>query len=126
LKGGDDRVVSEGQGDPKITLRVVGGAGDDVIDDSAGGHARVYDSSGTNRVVEGPGTTVSDRPYAHPREGRGYPARDWGSDSDVIPWGRASQDYGLILGAQYRRTRFGFRKDPFAARQTLRLGYSTK
>jgi hypothetical protein len=37
-----------------------------------------------------------------------------------------SQDYGLIFGAQGQRTDLGFRKHPFAARHTLRLGYSTK
>jgi len=125
LKGGDDRVVSEGLGDPKVIVRVVGGNGDKVIDDSAAGHARVYDSSRRSRVIEGPGTDVSHRPYTHPLDDRGFPGRDWGSESSVGPWGRASGDYGLVLGVRYQRTAFGFRKDPFAAQQTLRLGYST-
>jgi hypothetical protein len=124
LKGGDDHVESEGHGDPKVIVRVVGGDGNDVIDDSAAGHTRVYDSSRTARVVEGPGTDVSHRPYTHPLDSRGFPARDWGSESSILPWGRASQDYGLVLGAEYQRTAFGFRKDPFAAQQTLRVGYS--
>ncbi len=125
LKGGDDRVVSEGHGEPKVKVRVVGGDGNDVIDDSAAGHTRVYDSSRTARVIKGPGTDVSHRPYTHPLDDRGFPTRDWGSESSILPWGRASQDYGLVLGAEYQRTAFGFRKDPFASQQTLRVGYST-
>jgi hypothetical protein len=125
LKGGDDHVVSEGSGDPKVVVRVVAGAGSDVIDDSASGHTRVYDSTRTARVTEGPGTYVNHRPYTHPLDSRGFPARDWGSASSIGPWGRISQDYGVVLGAEYQRTRFGFHKDPFASQQSLRLGYST-
>jgi hypothetical protein len=50
LKGGDDHVVSEGQGDPKVIVRVVCGDGDDVIDDSAAGHCgRRASSTSTSR-----------------------------------------------------------------------------
>jgi len=76
-------------------------------------------------VIYSPLTDVSHRPYTHPLDDRGYPARDWGSASSILPWGRVSQDYGVILGAEYQRTAFGFHKDPFASQQTLRLGYST-
>jgi hypothetical protein len=126
LKGGDDHVVSEGRGETEITVRLVGGDGDDVFDDSAAGHARVYDSSGTNRVREGPDTKLSERPYVHPVDARGYPERDWGRSSIVVPWVRASEDYGLAIGAEYQLTRYGFRKHPFAARHSVRAGYSTK
>jgi hypothetical protein len=44
-------------------------------DDSAAGHAHVYDASGTNRVVEGPDTKVSERAYSQPVDDRGYPER---------------------------------------------------
>jgi hypothetical protein len=125
LKGGGDHVVSEGRGEPKVLVRVVAGSGNDVIDDSASGHTRVYDSSRTARVIRGAGTDVSHRPYTHPLDSRGFPARDWGTSSSILPWGRASQDYGVILGAEYQRTAYGFHKDPFASRQSLRLGYST-
>jgi hypothetical protein len=126
LKGGDDRVISEGRGAPRVTVRLVGGDGNDVVDDSAAGHVRFYDSSGTNRVVEGPGTKVSERPYAHPMDGRGYPERDWGSAWLAVPWGRASEDYGVVLGGLFQRTEFGFRKHPYGARHTVKAGYSTE
>jgi hypothetical protein len=37
----------------------------------------------------------------------------------------ASEDYGLVLGAAFELTKFGFRKHPYDARHTLRAGYST-
>ena len=43
-----------------------------------------------------------------------------------MPWVLASEDYGVVLGAGTSSTKFGFRKHPFAARQTLRVGYSTR
>jgi hypothetical protein len=125
LKGGDDRVISEGHGPPEVTVRLVGGEGNDLLDDSAAGHTRFYDSSGDNRVVEGPGTKFSDEPYSPPVDSRGIPERDWGSQSQIVPWVRASEDYGLVLGGLFRRTGFGFRKHPYGERHSLRAGYST-
>jgi hypothetical protein len=126
LKGGDDRVVSEGHGSPQVTVRVVGGEGNDHVDDSAAGHARVYDSSGVNRMVDGPGTKFSDRPYTAPTDKDGNPERDWGSQTFLFPWLRASRDYGLVLGGQWQRTGFAFRRHPYGDRHTVRVGYSTE
>ena len=125
MKGGDDRAISEGHGPPEVTVRLVGGDGNDLVDDSAAGHSRFYDSSGDNRVVEGQGTKVSDRPYTSPTDGGGNPERDWGSQSHFLPWVRASEDYGLVLGGHFERTGFGFRKHPYGERHSVRAGYST-
>jgi hypothetical protein len=124
LKGGDDRAVSEGHGEPRVTVRLVGGDGDDVLDDAAG-HTRFYDRDGDNRVTRGPGTLTSDRPYTRPTDADGNPARDWGTRARIMPWVLASEDYGLALGGAYEITRFGFRKHPYGARHTLRAAYST-
>jgi hypothetical protein len=124
LKGGDDRALSEGHGDPRVTVRVVGGDGDDVLDDTAG-HSRFYDTDGDNRVTKGPGTQTSSRPFVQATDDQGNPARDWGRQTKLLPWVRASEDYGLVLGAAVQRSRYGFRKYPYAARHTLRAGYST-
>jgi hypothetical protein len=126
LKGGDDRVVSEGTGRPGVKVRVVGGDGDDFLDDSAAGHTRFYDSSGQNEVVKGRGTKESARPYTPPLDSSGDPERDWGSDRSILPWVRAGTDYGVILGVQLARTGYGFRKHPYADRHVVRAGYSTE
>ena len=125
LKGGDDRVISEGHGPAEVTVRLVGGDGNDLLDDSAAGHSRFYDSSGDNRVVEGPGTKFSDAAYSPPTDSRGLPERDWGSQSQLWPWVRASEDYGLVVGGILQRTGFGFRKHPYGERHSIRAGYST-
>jgi len=124
LKGGDDRALSEGRGSPRVRVRLVGGDGHDVLDDGAG-HTRFYDSNGDNQVVEGPGTQITLRPYTPPTDEDGNPERDWGSQSRFLPWLRGSEDYGLVLGAGFERTGFGFRKHPYAERHTVRAGYST-
>ena len=46
LYGGADRVVTEGPAGGPITLRVVGGPGNDALDDSKSGGTRVYDFEG--------------------------------------------------------------------------------
>jgi hypothetical protein len=126
LKGGDDRALSEGDGGSRVTVRVVGGEGNDSLDDSASGHTRFYDASGQNQVVRGPGTKESSRPYQAPVDRAGNPERDWGSVTHFLPWVRAGADYGVILGGQLTRTEYGFRKHPYGAEHRLRVGYSTE
>ena len=60
--GGDDRVIVRGTDSPKIRLRVVGGAGDDVfVDSTRTGGVRFYDDRGRN-AAEG------SRPFTHQRQ----------------------------------------------------------
>jgi hypothetical protein len=129
LLGGDDRVVTSG---PRggIKVRIVGGDGADVVDDSASGGTRVSDASGDNRVSEGPGTSVDRKPYkAPPPNARGdwIPPRDWGRRT-IVPIVRitGSTDLGVMLNVGLTSTGYGFRKDPFADRQTARVGFATR
>lgn len=124
LRGGDDRAVVRGPSH-RIRLRIVGGAGDDLLDDSRSSGTRVYDESGENRVLRGPGTTVDGRPYVHPKDGKGNPMRDWGRATVPILRVEASPDSGLVAGGGVRHTRYAFRRHPFEARHELRLDYST-
>jgi hypothetical protein len=124
LKNGDDRAVSEG-GRGGVKVRVVGGDGDDLLDDSAGGDVRFYDDSGDNRIVRGPGTHYDGRSYAPPMVD-GHPARDWGGHNRILPWLRIGDGYGAILGASWTHYGYGFRRHPWAARHSIRAGYSTQ
>jgi hypothetical protein len=126
LKGGDDRAVSEGRAGSGPKLRVVGGEGQDVVDDSAGGNLRYYDASGADRLVRGPGTRLDDRPHDQPRDSRGAPARDWGNMTRYRPWVQAGADYGVILGAAVQHHDYAFRKHPYGHKHELRAGYSTE
>ena len=104
---------------------MVGGAGNDVLDDSDGGHSRFYDDAGENRIARGPHTRVSDRPYEHPVDRADNPLRDWGGSTGVVPWGTAGGGLGVVLGLELRHTSYGFRKHPYASRHSLQVGYST-
>ncbi len=83
LHGGDDRVIVRGSRPRQITVRVIGGDGDDELVDSSRAGARFYDARGNNRFVTGSRTSVNRRPYSSPPathlEPIPVPPRDWGS-----------------------------------------------
>jgi hypothetical protein len=126
LRGGNDRVVTEGRGGG-VRVRVVGGAGDDVVDDSRGGGTRLYDAEGINRAVEGAGTRFDTRPYEAPpgpKNAPWIPPRDWGRDWFALPWASYSSDYGVFLGGGFATRSYGFRQQPFASQHALRVGWA--
>jgi hypothetical protein len=125
LKGGDDHVFSEGRTRPAVTVRVEGGDGDDVLDDSSGGYTRLYDWSGDNTVIRGPGTRFNDRPAATHLDRFDEPERDWGRSVGARPSLRVDEYYGLLLSASVWRETLGYRRYPFATRHSLRLDYGT-
>lgn len=124
LKGGDDRVV-RAAGTTAVKVRVVGGAGDDVLDDARAGHTRFYDEAGTNRVLRGPGTLFDARPYEHPPDPGGQPARDWGRVILGMPTISGGGDLGLFLGGRLTLVGYGFRRHPYAYRHSIHAGYAT-
>jgi hypothetical protein len=123
LHGGGDRAVVRGAVDRSLTVRIVGGGGDDVLVDSSvvrSGNAKTafYDSRGENRFVEGPVTHVSTRAFEEPEEGRsisGEGYRDWGARGSTTPVVGWKGEDGPIVGATLTRMRFGFRKIPYAS-----------
>jgi hypothetical protein len=123
LEGGDDETVVQGTG--PITLRVVGGPGADVLDDTEGGHTRYYDFEGENGIREGPGTKVETKPWPEPEPGSKEPReRDWGSKLGMPLWLSAGSDTGIFVGGGVRWEDYGFRRRPYASRHTLRAGYA--
>lgn len=125
LLGGDDRAVSKGDRHRTVKVRVMGGPGDDVLDDSGGGHTSFYDHEGSNRVVSGSGTVFDERPYVHPLDGQKRPEPDWGGLTFPVVTADAGGDLGLLLGLGMRHTGHGFRKHPYGSRYTLTVGYAT-
>lgn len=117
LQGGDDRAVVRGSGGG-ITVRVIGGGGDDVLADSsnsAGVH--FYDHRGDNRFLRGTHTHVSTKAWDPPPPPEGLRvglawAPDW---ADRNYW-RVAPDYtdagGIILGLGRTWTTYGFRRLP--------------
>jgi hypothetical protein len=75
LLGGDDAVYVSGMVPSSTPVRVISGAGDDVLVDASrvehgGTHTHFYTARGDNEVVAGPGTRVDDRPYPELLPGR--------------------------------------------------------
>jgi len=128
LYGGNDKVVVTGGHHGGVLLRVVAGDGVDVVDDSKGGGTRVSASDADDRVIQGPGTHWDKRRYPPPppnKSGDWIPARDWGRMTGPLFLLSGGGDYGLLIGGSLNTTGYGFRKDPWADQQSLRLQYST-
>jgi hypothetical protein len=128
LLAGNDKVVTRGPRG-KIRLRVIGGAGEDLVDDSAVGGVRVSDAEGRTTVKRGLGTRLDDDPYQPTPNPRGWwiPPRDWGRHT-LFPVIRlsGSTDHGAVLTAGMVTTGYGFRKEPWADHQALRFSYATR
>ena len=126
--GGADRVVVRGDDPSAIRLRVVSGAGDDVLVDSTGtGGTRFYDDQGTNSTEGSRPIDLNTKRYDEwiGSDTNRYPPREWGSWTRPIPWLEVSSDLGLFIGAGLRRTTYGFRKEPYASEMRVRAGYAT-
>ncbi len=124
-EGGNDRVVVTG-GKGAIKVRMIGGPGNDVLDDSQGGGSRLSDSQGDNRLSKGPGSSEDDRPYkAPPPPPRApwIPPRDFGSQTLGVPWFSYGSDLGVFVGYGLNTKTYRFRKDPFAGSHTFRVGW---
>jgi hypothetical protein len=126
--GGDDSVTVLGDASPDITVRVVGGTGNDVfVDSSRAGGVKFYDNEGTN-VSEGTHpVALNTKPYQEwvGSDTNRYPPREWGSWWRPIPWAAVTSDLGLFIGAGFLRTGYGFRKSPYATNLRGRIGFST-
>jgi hypothetical protein len=129
MHGGHDRIESEGPANGRITVRVLGGAGDDTLDDSRSGRTRFDDSKGRNTVRKGRGTKVDERPWTNPRPDKNAPwfePRDYNKvwlGNALLWW---EPDLGLYVGGGVTRRSYGFRKYPFANAHHFSLGYAVK
>lgn len=122
LHGDSDRAVFEGEGSMPITVRAIGGKGEDVFDDPArNGKVHFYDESGASTAI---GHGVDTKPWPEPPAGVVGP-RDWGARSDYQALLAGGPDIGVLLGATATYYRYGFRKVPYSSKWRVRLGYAT-
>lgn len=133
LRGGQDLAVVSG-GDSPILVRVVGGSGDDVLVDatSASGGVAFYTHGGNDRVIRGADTRVDPRRW-EPRAVTAYRHEEDEAFRDFGPpeWsGDVLLDYrdgaGVVLGAGFQRTSWGFRRDPWSRRSGIGLAVGTR
>ena len=128
LHGGNDRARVFGSGPEQVIVRVIGGPGDDdLADEGRSGHRTAfYDEAGNNHYTRRSRTRVDERPWPmenwEPGGGK-LPPRDWGySASALAPsggWHRAGTGPFLSIGPTWKR--YGFRREPFAAKQSFRF-----
>jgi hypothetical protein len=126
LGDGNDRVVTRGASAGGPRLRIVGGNGRDVFDDSVSGGTRIYDSNGENEVIRGSGTKIDSRPYEERLNKYGDRHQDWGRSRSFLPTADVETDIGLILGAALRFTDYGFRAYPHKSQQTFSAETATR
>jgi hypothetical protein len=118
LGKGIDTAVVRGANNDSILVRVIGGAGDDVLADSVDhGAERFYDAEGKNRVLTSD-TEVDTRAWQAPSPTFGFTIGgawrpDWGERRGVSPVVKYGEDAGLIVGAGPQITSFGFRRLPY-------------
>ncbi|HSJ13407.1 MAG TPA: BamA/TamA family outer membrane protein [Longimicrobiales bacterium] len=127
LHGGDDHVLVTGV-PHHIRTVVVGGGGDDVLEDATGA-ARFYDDRGENEFRTSGGTYVSTKPWESPpvpeglRLGRDW-APDYGSSRGLGPAWEYGEGSGVALGVSHTYTNYGFRRLPYGVRATTSVLYA--
>ncbi|MEX2582071.1 MAG: BamA/TamA family outer membrane protein [Gemmatimonadota bacterium] len=101
LYGGDDTAIVSGSGSD-IEVRIIGGEGDDRLEDASSGHTAFYDSEGDNTFVRGRDTSIDRRPWIGRAEvgvPDGPADDDIGDEEDAeeeLPDGEASEPEQLI------------------------------
>jgi hypothetical protein len=124
LLGGGDRAEVRGSGG--MLVRVVGGEGDDRLEDRGTGRTAFYDAAGANDFVRGPNTVVDTRAFDRPDKLSGAedavkPPRDWGTGGGTLtPYAAIRPFSDLVVGVGPSHTRYGFRRLPWAERWYVR------
>jgi hypothetical protein len=132
LAGGDDHALVRGTAQSSPLVRVIGGAGDDSMTDDgtvAGGRRTAFhDHEGNNRIAAGSGAVVDTRAYTAPARRPSFDNPEAEADRGVSrsfgPYANWTGDVGAVIGATASWTNRGFRRDPFARRDRVRVEYA--
>jgi hypothetical protein len=130
LHGGDDVARVVGAAEPAIRVRLIGGGGDDVLEDEAdAGRTHLYDDDGDNEIAAGRWTDVSTKDWDAPvptegvRLGSAW-SPDWGGGmgwSPAVGYGDVS---GLVVGFGPSWKGYGFRRLPYHWQAGVRVLYA--
>lgn len=132
LAGGDDAAIVVGAAPSSPLVRVIGGAGDDMLRDespaAAGRRTVFHDAEGTNTIEPGTGARVDTRTYTKPARARSFDnpeaEQDRGATRSFGPHLGYTSDAGPIVGGAMTWTTRGFRREGFARRQRIRAEYA--
>jgi hypothetical protein len=120
LLDGKDHLTIRGAQSDAIIVRVVGGYGDDVLADSAGGGGtRFYDSDGKNELLTIGRTRMDEHPWRPPEVSHGMRffgswSPDWGGSGGWGPAVKYRSGAGVIVGVSRGVRSYGFRRLPHA------------
>ncbi|MGH7597512.1 MAG: BamA/TamA family outer membrane protein [bacterium] len=144
LLGGNDKVVVSGKVGKSILVRLIGGSGNDEIIDSskikgafldfiplfpdAANKTLIYDTQAGTKVIAGPSSVLkTGKVDSVVNFYENQPARrDYGYLTVPWPYLSIDADNGLFLGIGVTRYYYGFRKQPFAFKHSLRGNYAFK
>jgi hypothetical protein len=122
----DDSFVIKGGNSP-IRIRIIGGSGkDNFVNEGTGGNLRVYDVTFEENTFSGNVDGLRKLLSADPRNNEysrifyKYNVFDPGL---VLAY---NVDDGLFLGAKFRYTTHGFRREPYAQQHNLAVGHSLR
>ena len=131
MHGGDDQVRVYGTAQRGLLVRVIGGGGRDLLQDSgrvraSGVYTAFYDTDEHTRFVTNTGTRVDRRTYREPPWTPGDPddpdeppRTSGGSGPKLVPYLNWSPNLGPVIGGGLAWTRFGFRQQPYASKGRL-------
>jgi outer membrane protein assembly factor BamA len=128
-RGGDDEILIRGDVPEAIRLRVIGGEGTDRITDEskvigAVKTTLIYDTKAGNFIELG--TEGRDK-TSNREDVNEYDRKDFKYDATAPAlFVGYNADDGVFLGGGAKITTHGFRKDPFAASQTIVANYAIK
>jgi hypothetical protein len=124
LGGGVDTVTVTGSGGPG--LRIIGNAGTKVVSNSTRrGWTVLYAPKPVATVLKGSRrVAVDQRLYREPDSTHRAP-REWGRWSWYSPALQYNADGGALIGLQSSIFTYGFRRNPYATRLDLAVGYGS-
>ncbi|MGD8539174.1 MAG: ShlB/FhaC/HecB family hemolysin secretion/activation protein, partial [Candidatus Aminicenantes bacterium] len=129
LHRGNDTVVSSGGRFREIRVRVIGGEGQDRVDDSQGGELYFADAIGNNQLIRGPGTEYDTKLYDPPPpedpDNTLLEHRDYGRRTGPQVYPGFNSDIGLFIGGGLFTTGYGFRYVPHSDSHKIKVGYAT-
>jgi hypothetical protein len=134
LQGGNDKVILTGNNSSSIKVRVIGGEGEDMVEDRSsltGGSVNLifYDDGRNTAIKETDNVSLNNDKYKMLKDviQKIDPVpQDYGSLLTFLPALNFNTDEGFIFGGASFFTRYGFRYSKFKYRLTMNGTYSTK
>ena len=125
---GDDKFIFKGEGPGKIKIRVIPGEGDKTLEDNADLKKRsqlIYQSKDEKQPLN-PGES-SRKKIAHNPSVLSYNRKEFKYDK-VMPLASIefNQDDGIFFGAGILWEKQGFKKEPYAIRQSIKGNWAFK